>query len=133
MISSDRPPQIHGDGEQTRDFSYVDDAVEGTLMALMSPRSEGQAFNLGTGTETSVNQLVQLIGEIYGKEIEPVRIDRRDIDNIRRRVLNIERARKVLRWIPSLTLHEGLRRTIAWYEARKHQLPRRELLGVARK
>ena len=119
-ISQGDPPQIHGDGEQTRDFTYIDDAVEGTLMALSSPRAEGQVFNLGSGTETSVNQLVRLIAELYGKPVEPVHIDRRDIDNIRRRVLNIERARKTLRWVPATTLREGLRRTIDWYEMKTH-------------
>ena len=116
-IAAGNPPQIHGDGEQTRDYTYVDDAVEGTLAALASPRSEGQALNLGTGTEISVNRLANTIAELWGKRIEPVHIDRRDIDNIRRRVLNIEKARKVLRWVPAVTLREGLRRTIAWYES----------------
>ncbi len=118
-VSNGTPPQIHGDGEQTRDYTYVDDAVEATLMALASPRSEGQVFNLGTGTEVTVNHLAAVIAELYGKSIEPVHIDRRDIDNIRRRVLNIERVRKILRWVPAVTLREGLRRTIAWYESRK--------------
>lgn len=117
-ILADKAPQIHGDGGQTRDFTYVDDAVEGTLMALASSRSEGQVFNLGTGSETTVNELARLIGELCSKPIEPVHIDRRDIDNIRRRVLNIERARKILRWVPVVTLREGLRRTIAWQTGR---------------
>jgi len=115
---ADRPLQIHGDGEQTRDFTYVDDTVEGTLMALASPRSEGQVFNLGTGTETSVNQLATVITETCGRAIEPVHVDRRDIDNIRRRVLNMERARRLLRWLPAVTLREGLRRTLQWYKGR---------------
>jgi UDP-glucose 4-epimerase len=110
--------QIHGDGEQTRDFTYVDDAVEGTLAALADPRSEGQVFNLGTGTETSVALLAETIAELYSKPVTLEHIDRRDIDNIRRRVMNIERARKVLRWVPGVTLKEGLRRTIEWYEQR---------------
>ncbi|MFC1806553.1 NAD-dependent epimerase/dehydratase family protein [Planctomycetota bacterium] len=117
-VATGEPPQIHGDGEQTRDYTYVDDAVEGTLLALASPRSEGQAINLGTGIETSVNGLAALICELCGKDIEPVHIDRRDIDNIRRRVLNIELARRVLRWVPAVTIREGLRRTIEWYERR---------------
>jgi UDP-glucose 4-epimerase len=121
-ISEGKPPQIHGDGEQTRDYTYVDDAVEGTLMALANPRAEGQVFNLGTGTEVTVNHLAHLIAELCGKAVEPVHIDRRDIDNIRRRVLNIERARKLLRWVPAFTLREGLTRTIRWYERRSQQI-----------
>ena len=57
----DAPPggrsPIHGDGEQTRDYTYVDDAVEATLLAATRPRAEGEVFNVGTGIETSVNRL----------------------------------------------------------------------------
>jgi len=106
--------QIHGDGHQTRDFTYVDDAVEGTLAALLSSRSEGMVFNMGTGTETSVLHLVNLISELIDEEANIEHIDRRDIDNIRRRVLNIERIRTRLRWQPQITLREGLKRTIDW-------------------
>jgi len=123
-VSLGEAPQIHGDGEQTRDFTYVDDAVEGTLLALASPRADGQVFNLGTGTETTVNQLAKLVLELYGSDIAPAYVDRRDIDNIRRRVLNIEHARKILRWVPCVVLREGLRRTIAWHES--HRRPQRE-------
>lgn len=112
-------PQIHGDGHQTRDFTYVDDAVDGTLSALLSPRSEGMAFNIGSGSEISVIDMVELIKEIMNKNIVPEHVDRRDIDNIRRRVLNIERARTRLRWHPQVTFREGLRRTIEWYKTLK--------------
>jgi len=109
-------PQIHGDGHQTRDFTYVDDAVDGTLTALLSPRSEGMVFNIGTGAETSMLDLVSILTELMGTDIGWEHIDRRDIDNIRRRVLNIERARTRLRWQPQVTLREGLRRTVDWYK-----------------
>ncbi|MFH2036192.1 MAG: NAD-dependent epimerase/dehydratase family protein [Candidatus Zixiibacteriota bacterium] len=112
-------PSIHGDGHQTRDFTYVDDAVEGTLIALLSPKSEGMVFNLGSGSESAIIDIVRILGELMDKNIEPEHIDRRDIDNIRRRVLNIERARTRLRWQPQITLREGLRRTIEWYRAIK--------------
>ncbi|PKK82899.1 MAG: hypothetical protein CVT49_11350 [candidate division Zixibacteria bacterium HGW-Zixibacteria-1] len=121
IVSIDRgeSPQVHGDGHQTRDFTYVDDAVDGTLMALLSPRSEGMVFNIGSGAETSIVDLVRTLGELMGRNAECSHIDRRDIDNIRRRVLNIERARTRLRWQPQVTLREGLRRTIDWYNAIK--------------
>ncbi|MBN2226584.1 MAG: NAD-dependent epimerase/dehydratase family protein [candidate division Zixibacteria bacterium] len=116
-IDHGEKPQIHGDGHQTRDFTYVDDAVEATLSALLSPRAEGMVFNIGTGTETSILDIVQTLGEVMKREIECEHIDRRDIDNIRRRVLNIERIRTRLRWQPRVTIREGLRRTVAWYYA----------------
>lgn len=107
-------PVIHGDGEQTRDYTYVDDAVEATLLAAVSPRADGQVYNVGTGRETSVNELVAMIIRITGGGVGPVYVDRRDIDNIRRRVLSIEKARTELRWAPEMTLERGLRATHEW-------------------
>lgn len=107
-------PRIHGDGEQTRDFTYVDDVVEATLLAGVSPKADGQVYNVGTGREVSVNQLARLIIAITGADAEPAYIDRRDIDNIRRRVVNIEKIRRELRWLPSCTIEQGLRRTYQW-------------------
>jgi UDP-glucose 4-epimerase len=111
---SGTPLRIHGDGEQTRDFTYIDDVVEATLLAALSPKAEGQVYNIGTGRETTVNQLARMIIDIAGAGVEPVYIDRRDIDNIRRRVVNIEKIRRELRWAPSVTTEQGLRRTHEW-------------------
>jgi UDP-glucose 4-epimerase len=110
-----KPLQIHGDGEQTRDYTYIDDAVEATLLAAVHPRAEGDVFNLGTGIETSVNRLAQAIGEALGTPVDIRHIDRRDIDNIRRRVVNIEKARRMLRWAPQVTLERGLLQTAEWF------------------
>ena len=107
-------PQIHGDGEQTRDFTFVQDVIEATLLGALSTRAEGEVFNVGSGKETSVNELVNEIADITQFPLDPVYIDRRDIDNIRRRVLNIEKIRKVLRWTPATTLANGLRKTYDW-------------------
>lgn len=109
-------PEIHGDGEQTRDFTYVDDAVNATMQAAISPKAIGEVFNIGTGIETSINTLVRVISETVGGEpISPVYIDRRDIDNIRRRVLNVEKIRRMLRWSPQYTIREGIRQTWQWF------------------
>lgn len=107
-------PKIHGDGEQTRDFTYIDDVVEATLLAGISPKADGQVYNVGTGREISVNQLARTIVEITGAKVEPAYVDRRDIDNIRRRVVNIEKIRRELRWLPTFTIEQGLRRTYQW-------------------
>jgi len=109
-----KPPQIHGDGEQTRDFTFVSDVVEATMLAALNPKAEGEIFNVGSGKETSVNELASQIGSIANVPIGFKYVDRRDIDNIRRRVLNIEKIRKVLRWIPTTTLTDGLNKTYEW-------------------
>ena len=120
-----RPLLVHGDGQQTRDFTYVDDAVDATLLAAIAPRAEGEVFNVGTGIETSVNDLARLIGEAVDRPVAIEHIDRRDIDNIRRRVVNIEKARRMLRWGPQVTLRDGLRRTAEWIarQARAGAIP----------
>lgn len=110
---------IHGDGEQTRDYTFVDDTVLATVHAAWSPQAIGGTFNVGTGVEVSVNQLAHIIREAVAAEMGTspvglVHVERRDIDNVRRRVMSIEQARRVLRWFPSFTLREGICRTIRW-------------------
>ena len=111
------PLSVHGDGEQTRDYTYIDDAVDATLTAAVHPRAEGEIFNVGTGIETSVNRLAMAVGEALEVDVTLNHIDRRDIDNIRRRVVNIEKIRRMLRWTPQWTLERGLADTAAWYKA----------------
>jgi len=113
-LMSHEVPKIHGDGEQTRDFTFIDDVVEATLLAALSPKAIGEVFNVGTGIETSINALVDWMGKLNGQTFSPVYIDKRDIDNIRRRVLNIEKIRRVLRWAPKTNLRTGLEKTYNW-------------------
>ena len=109
------PLSIHGDGEQTRDYTYIDDAVDATLTVAIHPRAEGEVFNVGTGVETSVNALAAAVGRALDEPVRIERLDRRDIDNIRRRIVNIEKARRMLRWSPQVTLDRGLSQTAKWY------------------
>jgi UDP-glucose 4-epimerase len=113
-LMAGRPPVIHGDGNQTRDFTFVDDAVEATLLAGTSDRALGEVFNVGSGVETRVNELAALLIRLTDAKVAPTHTDRRDIDNIRRRVVNIEKTRRTLRWVPEVTLDEGLMRTVEW-------------------
>jgi len=84
------------------------------MLAAVSERAIGEVFNVGTGVETSVNQLAAVLTRLVGVSVEPAHSDRRDVDNIRRRVVNIEKTRRALRWVPEVTLEEGLRRTVEW-------------------
>jgi len=118
-LDAGKPVTVHGDGLQTRDYTYVTDTVEATLIALLSAKADGMVFNIGAGVETSVLTLAEEIGLAMGKDVEIRHVDRRDIDNIRRRVLNIERIRSRLRWQPQTTLREGIRRTVQWWESAK--------------
>lgn len=102
--------EIHGDGSTTRDFTHVDDVVEALMLAGIS-RVDGEVFNVATGIETSINDLAHNVIDMWGNTTSVTHIDRRDIDNIRRRVLNIEKIRRKLGWMPSISLQEGLRLT----------------------
>ena len=75
-------------------------------------------FNVGTGMETSVNRLAETLIAVTGVQVRPEHADRRDVDNIRRRVVNIEKTRRALRWVPEVTLEEGLLRTVEWQRQR---------------
>jgi UDP-glucose 4-epimerase len=111
--------RIHGDGEQTRDFTFITDAVSATIAAATYDRAVGSEYNIGTGVEISVNNLAELIIEKTGSKSVIEHIDKRDIDNIRRRVLNIEHIRHDLRYQPTVTIKQGIERTIDWYRADK--------------
>ncbi|HEX7471775.1 MAG TPA: NAD-dependent epimerase/dehydratase family protein [Candidatus Limnocylindrales bacterium] len=116
-VFAGEPLMIHGDGLQTRDFTYIDDAVEATLLAAINPRAEGEVFNVGTGIETSIADLARMVGQAVGREAVVKTIDRRDIDNIRRRVVNIEKARRMLHWVPQIRMQRGLDKTAEWFQA----------------
>ncbi|HHS13734.1 MAG TPA: NAD-dependent epimerase/dehydratase family protein [bacterium] len=113
-ILQGQPPHIHGDGDQTRDFTYVSDVVEATLLAALSPKAVGEVFNVSSGKETSIYDLSSTMMKIAQYKADPVYVDKRDIDNIRRRVLNIEKIRRMLRWAPTTNMQKGLVMTHDW-------------------
>lgn len=113
-----QPIAIHGDGEQTRDFTYVDDAVEATLLAALEPAALGDVFNVGTGTECSLNRLAELVRQATGSAVPIEYVERRAIDNIPRRAVHVEKARRRLGWTPKVRLPEGIRRTVEWFKRR---------------
>ncbi len=117
----EKPVVIHGDGMQTRDFTYVEDVVEATLFAGINPKAVGETFNVATGQEVTVNELAGHIIKITGSQSQISHIDKRDIDNIRRRVLNTEKIRKKLRWVPEIDLQTGIKRTNEWYMSKRKE------------
>jgi UDP-glucose 4-epimerase len=102
-------PKVFGDGKQTRDYVYVGDVVAANLKAAAS--SAAGAINIGTQTETSVLDLVQLLGEIAGVEFEPEFAPAR-LGELARSCLDISRAASVLGWQPTLAIRDGLRATL---------------------
>lgn len=109
-ISSGEPPVVYGDGEQTRDFTYVADAVRANLQAAKAGATA--VCNVGTGGATSVNELARRLNELLGTELEPVHDDPRPGD-VRHSLADLGRAREVLGYEPEVGFEEGLRRTVA--------------------
>jgi UDP-glucose 4-epimerase len=106
---------IFGDGEQTRDYTFVDDAVNATILSAVHPRAFGDVFNVGTSIETSVNQLVKIISDQV-PNVDVATVPERDIDNIRRRSIDITKIHNNLGWSPHVNIKEGIRRTLEWYK-----------------
>ena len=110
-----KPISIHGNGMQTRDYTFIEDAIDATIAAAVFPKAIGNDYNIGTGIETSVNELVQHIIKVTGSQSRIDHIDNRDIDNIQRRYINITKSTLDLQYKPSFTIQKGLNKTITWF------------------
>jgi nucleoside-diphosphate-sugar epimerase len=111
----DQQPVIYGDGEQTRDFTFVENAVQANLLACEAPSSaSGGVFNVGTGARISLNQTLEFLRRISGKTLQAKHEPPRDGD-IRDSQADITKAREYLGYDPTVMFEEGLERTFDWY------------------
>jgi UDP-N-acetylglucosamine/UDP-N-acetyl-alpha-D-glucosaminouronate 4-epimerase len=118
VLAEERPP-IYGDGEQSRDFIFVADAVEANMGAVEAPdEALGGVFNIAGGERTTVNSLVHDISDILGISIVPLYADPRPGD-ILHSFADIGKARRVLGYEPMVGFKQGLRKTTAWYKERR--------------
>jgi nucleoside-diphosphate-sugar epimerase len=107
-------PVVFGDGEQTRDFTYVENAVQANLLACEAPNASGKVFNVGVGGRISLNDVLRELARITGKTVEAKYEAPRDGD-IRDSQADISQARVFLGYEPQVTFEEGLARTFEWY------------------
>jgi GDP-L-fucose synthase len=122
MIEAPREIVLWGDGTPTREYLYVDDCVEGLLLA--SERYDGsEPVNLGTGVETSIRETAELVAEVVGFDGD-IRWDTSMPNGQPRRSLDASRAAELFGFAPQLDLREGLVRTVAWYRSQTLALPR---------
>lgn len=108
-------PIIYGRGEQARDFTYVDNVVKANLLAIGSEKGIGEVFNIACAKETSLNQLIDLLKEIIGKDIKPDYQESRKGD-VLCSLADISKARKILGYNPEVELKEGLIKTVSWFK-----------------
>lgn len=112
-LLSGRSPIIYGDGEQSRDFTYIENVVDANLLAMSTERTQGEVVNVACGRRVSLNQLLKILQDIIGSHIPPIYEEPRKGD-VRHSLADIGRAREVLNYSPRVGIEEGLRRTVAF-------------------
>jgi nucleoside-diphosphate-sugar epimerase len=113
-LLENRSPRIYGDGEQTRDFTYVANVVDGVLRACEAPGASGEIINVATAGRISLNRLFETMRSLIGGSVEPTYAEPRAGD-VRDSQADIRKAKNLLGYEPIVTFEEGLRRTIEWY------------------
>jgi UDP-glucose 4-epimerase len=108
------PLKVYGSGKQTRDYTYITDAVEGTYLIAESGRGQATPYNISTNIETSLLELAKIVCKTVGNECKISNIEERKFD-ISRRCGDFSKAQKEVGYLPKIELKEGLRRTIEYY------------------
>ena len=114
-LLTEQTPVIYGDGEQSRDFTFIDNVVDANLRAAEAPNASGQVINLGVGQRITLNALLAEMQKVLGTNLPPEYREMRTGD-VRHSLADITRAQTLLGYEPSVQLPEGLARTIAWYK-----------------
>jgi UDP-glucose 4-epimerase len=131
-VLAGKPLEIHGDGLQTRSFTYVDDLVKGTILAMESDNSWGEIFNIGDTREITIVELAEMIWRLMKKEGKPpmtfvpyTTFHGGRYEDVRRRFPDITKARDMLGFVPTVKLEDGLKTTIEW----RMQIAREKIAG----
>jgi UDP-glucuronate 4-epimerase len=106
---------IYGDGNQTRDFTYIDDIVDATIKAAEVENIDGEIFNIGGGSNKSVNQVVKLLTKLTGVNVE-ISYEHAKVGDVSHTYADISKAKKMLHYKPKTKLEEGLKKFIDWYK-----------------
>ncbi len=112
-LSEGRRPTIYGDGEQTRDFTYVANVVDGVLRACEASKAAGEAINVACGTRISLNELLAVMNRIVGTKLEAI-YEKERAGDVKDSQADIRKAQALLGYQPLVDLEEGLRHTLAW-------------------
>lgn len=116
-LLSNQPPIIYGDGNQTRDFTYVSDIVQANILCLNNHHKPGEFLNIATGTPTSVHRVAEILSELTGKKyLHPIYEDPRPGD-IQHSYAEIHKAEETLGYKPKVNLRQGLRATLNWFSS----------------
>lgn len=129
QVVENQAPRVHGDGRQTRSFTFITDVIGGTISACLRKEAVGEAFNIGNPVEMTILELANSIVRAAGKEgqLQPQLVSYEEFygrwyEDIRRRVPDISKAKRLLGFEPKVTLGLGLRQTFEWYQAESVRL-----------
>jgi UDP-glucose 4-epimerase len=114
-ITAGQPPLIFGDGLQSMDFVYVEDIARANILAAKAPVTD-EVFNVASGVETSLSELAQTLINIMGSTVQPVHGPERKVNPVPRRLADVSKARQLLGFETQVSLAEGLRRLVAWWQ-----------------
>jgi len=113
-----KPPTVFGDGEQTRDFTYVDNVVHANILCSETRKTSGEVINIANSSRISLNELITILKELTGRDLDPVYTDPRKGD-VRHSLADISRAETLIGYKPIVDLRQGLRKTIQWMQENK--------------
>ena len=113
-ILKNQPPTIYGDGEQSRDFTYIDNVVHANLLAARAKETHGQVVNVACGEATTVNAIIDMINNLLGKDVKPHYAPARPGD-VKHSLADITAARDLIAFEPVVPFREGLEKSIDWY------------------
>jgi UDP-glucose 4-epimerase len=113
-VLKDKPPTIYGDGEQSRDFTYIDNVVEANLLAARAVQTKGEVINIACGQAVTVNEIIDMINKLLGKNVKPIYTDPRPGD-VKHSLADITAATKLIGFKPIVSFYDGLQKAIDWY------------------
>jgi len=113
------PPLIFGDGEQSRDFTYIDNVVRANLLAMSAEHLQGEAINIACGKRVSLNQLLNILKEIVGSKVSPTHEEARKGD-VKHSLADINRGKRLLNYDPQVGIEMGLKKTVEFFQKQGH-------------
>jgi UDP-glucose 4-epimerase len=113
-----RPPIIFGDGEQSRDFTYIENVVQANLLAMSAEHLHGEAINIACGKRISLNQLLNILKEILGSKISPLYQEPR-IGDVKHSLADIRKGKEIIGYEPMVRIEIGLKKTVEYFRRQK--------------
>jgi UDP-glucose 4-epimerase len=110
----DKSPTIYGDGNQSRDFTYIDNVVEANLLAARTKQTKGDVINIACGLAVTINEIIDIINDLLGKNIKPIYADPRPGD-VKHSLADLKKANQVTGYAPIVSFKQGLEKAITWY------------------